>query len=127
MNSPVLIGNRSERGARKMRQATKDLARSVLRLRETAKSNFGSSGPALNLMLALLAFDERLAGRHIGSVAERAHVPRSTALRWLRKLQQSGYVSLVGDRHDGRAVRVSMTSSGIETMQASFITARLIR
>lgn len=127
MDRPAIIGNRSEQGAREMQQATKDSAQAVLRLRETAKSNFGSSGPALNLMLALLAFDEGSAGCHIGSVAERAHVPRSTALRWLRKLQQSGYVSLVGDRHDGRAVRVSMTPSGIETMQASFIAARLIR
>ena len=127
MDRSTTIENRSERGARGMQQATKDLAQAILRLRETAESNLGSAGPALNLMLALVAFDEGSAGCHIGSVAERAHVPRSTALRWLRDLQQRGFVSLVGDRHDGRAVRVSMTPSGIETIQALFITARLIR
>lgn len=104
-----------------------DTARYVLRLRKAAKSCFGPpvlSEPAWSLMLALYTADEARKDLHIGSVAQRADIPRSTALRWLIKLQDNGFVSLTRDADDKRAVSVRMTDDGLDGMKRSFTAAR---
>lgn len=107
----------------------REAARYLLRLRKAAKSCFGQpsiSEPAWNLMLALYSTEEAGKKLHIGSIAKRADVPRSTALRWLIKLESSGFVDLLPDPSDKRAVRVRMTSEGAAAMQRSFTAARFI-
>ena len=117
------------REAHKSPAAMQDAARYMLRLRKAAKSCFGPpvlSEPAWSLMLALYTADAVRKQLHIGSIAERADVPRSTALRWLTKLDRSGFVRLVPDPSDKRAGRVRMTAGGLEAMQRSFTAARFI-
>lgn len=99
----------------------------MLRVRKAAKSYFGenlSSDPAWNLLLALSTFDTGRKACHITSVAKRADVPRSTALRWLVKLHENGYVALTADHQDKRAVCVQLTHSGREAIQRSFVAER---
>ncbi|HEU5482074.1 MAG TPA: MarR family transcriptional regulator, partial [Sphingomicrobium sp.] len=96
-------------------------------LRRAAKSCFGPpllSEPVWSLMLALYTADEAREQFHIGSIAERADVPRSTALRWLTKLEESGFVFLEPDQLDKRAVRVRMSTEGLEAIRRSFTAAR---
>jgi DNA-binding MarR family transcriptional regulator len=117
------------RDVHQSQSAMQDAARYMLRLRKAAKSCFGPpvlSEPAWSLMLALYTADAARKQLHIGSVAKRADVPRSTALRWLTKLQQSGFVMLEPEPSDKRAIRVRMTEDGAEAMQRSFTAARFL-
>ena len=109
--------------------AMQDAARYILQLRKAAKSNFGPpvlSEPAWNLMLALYSADPAYDEFRIGSLAERANVPRSTTLRWLLKLQERGVVALESDPRDKRAVSVRMTEAGRQAMARSLSAASFI-
>lgn len=110
--------------------AMQDAARYVLRLRKATKAYFGKTvrcEAAWHLLLALYAVEGARKGSNIGSVARRADVPRSTALRWLARLEREGLVELTPDQSDKRAVRVQLTTSGVEAIQRSFLAARVTR
>ena len=94
------------------------LARGLLRLRHERHRHFPMdvTGPAWDLMLALFdAHDDDL-HLSVGDLAVRAHVPRTTTIRWLRQMEKHGFVALLSDRRDKRLVRVHLTESGRNTM-----------
>jgi DNA-binding MarR family transcriptional regulator len=107
--------------------AMQKIAGEILLIRKAAKSYLG--GPALsevawNLMLVLFAFDENPRRLHIGSVAGHAGIPRSTALRWLTRLEQGGLVSITANEIDNRSMAVQLTPNGRTAMERSFVAAR---
>lgn len=112
-----------------VRESTHYTARQVLRLRKAAKTNLGLklfSDPVWSLMLALYSIEHAPRGCCIGSAAERAGLPRSTALRSLLRLANAGFVSIVPDPKDKRAARVNLTAHGMESMERSFLTAQYL-
>jgi DNA-binding MarR family transcriptional regulator len=103
------------------------LARQLLRLRRERQRHFpiDATGPAWDLMLGLFEKDGENHRPALGDLATWAHVPRTTAIRWLRQLEHHGFVALVPDRRDKRLVRVALSDSGRETMIALFTAAEL--
>lgn len=104
-----------------------DLAQELLRLRleRHRRLPMDATGPVWDLMLAL--FDAGI-DRHrlsVGDLAVRAHVARTTAVRWLRQMERHGLVSLLSDPRDKRLVRVSLTKSGGRIMESLLGDARL--
>lgn len=106
------------------------LADDILRLRKAAMTCLGQSifsDPAWNLLLALYASGERGAPPQIGTVAVRAGLPRSTAIRWLTNLNQYELVNITRDRKDKRIMRVRLTQRGHAAVENSFVAARIMR
>ena len=100
-------------------------AQGLLRLQSERDRRFAPlsiTGPAWDLMLVLYAADDP-EGLYLGDVAKRASVPRTTGLRWLRRLQRHGYVALASDAKDKRAVRVILSDSGERAMESCFAAA----
>ena len=107
--------------------AMQKIAGEILLIRKAAKSYLGASAlseVAWNLMLVLFAFDENAKKLHIGSVAGHAGIPRSTALRWLTRLERCGLVSITAKEIDNRAMAVQLTPNGRTAMERSFVAAR---
>jgi DNA-binding MarR family transcriptional regulator len=101
-------------------------ARELLQLQRERNRFFAPlnvAGPAWDLMLVLFAVSDDPEGLYLGEVAKRGAIPRTTALRWLRRLRRHGYVTLDTDQADRRAVLVNLTQAGEEAMQASFAAA----
>lgn len=124
----TILGGSSP-GSTQSPTAIRGAARDILRLRKAAKNYFGKSvlsDPAWNLILALYSVDNPPRGCHVGTVAKRADIPHTTAIRWLGKLEREGLVSLTPDKVDKRAVRVELTAKANDAMQRSFGAARLL-
>lgn len=101
-------------------------ARQLLRLQQTRKRQFAPveiTGPGWNLMLALFAVPADSAGLGVGQVAQKADIPRTTAIRWLRRLEHHHLVRLAADPADKRVIRVNLTRSARGGMHASFAAA----
>jgi len=104
-------------------------ASGLLRLRTAAKSHFGQvlSAPVWGVLLALFSeSSEGVRRNSITAVANRADIPRSTALRALTDLQASGFVSLDQDDRDKRVICVELTAKGRSAMEGAFIAAQFI-
>lgn len=100
----------------------------VLRLRMAARSYFvpsSMSEPAWTLMLSLYTFG-RTGRTSVASMAKRAALPPTTASRWLRQLHRDGYINLLSDGRDKRALRVALTTAGSEAMNRTFVAAQFI-
>jgi MarR family transcriptional regulator, temperature-dependent positive regulator of motility len=81
--------------------------------------------PAWDLLLALYIADR--AGRHVSVTAAcaSAAVPTSTALRYLRRLEDGGIVERNPDRADARRMYVRLSCKGIATMEEALSEYRL--
>jgi len=101
-------------------------ARRLLRLREQRKRHFQQveiTGPAWPLMLALYGHSQDSTELSLGDLSSEADVARTTALRWLRRLQRHGLVRLSTDPFDKRVVRVRITTEGRSGMHSAFASA----
>lgn len=106
------------------------LARQFLRIRKAAEPYLGqnvASAPGLELLLATFSFETGRRSQHLIDVARIANVPRTTAVRWLRRLQQDGFVVLSADTKDKRAIRVTLSSAGIHAIRRTLIAVRFVR
>lgn len=76
--------------------------------------------PAWDMLLELYA--SHLEGRMITvtSLCAAAGVPATTALRWIRVLEDKELVSRKPHRHDKRIYLVDLTANGLSCMQAYF-------
>jgi len=83
------------------------------------------SEPAWALMLSLYTFGRR-DRISVASMAKRAALPATTASRWLRQLHRDGYINLLSDGRDKRALRVALTAAGSEAMNRTFVDAQFI-
>lgn len=102
--------------------SAQDAALEMLQVRQRAKRYFEApvrSDPAWKLMLALYASEGMARGSNIGSVAKLADVPRTSALRWLTKLERHGFVSVSRSKVDRRAIVVQLTRKGWEATHLS--------
>jgi DNA-binding MarR family transcriptional regulator len=119
----VLVSSDGDERTRDYQRAASQL----LRLRRERQRHFSidATGPAWALMLALFEADRDRLLPSVGEIAKRADVPRTTAIRWLRKLEHHGYATSVADRRDRRLVRVRIANAGREAMQSLFEAAGL--
>jgi DNA-binding MarR family transcriptional regulator len=76
--------------------------------------------PAWDLLLYLYAagLTRRLISIKDATIG--AGVPATTALRWIKFLEQKGLVKRTGDPKDGRRVFLSLTSGAADAMRAYF-------
>lgn len=81
------------------------------------------TGPAWDLVLVLFGLTGAEKDLCVGDLAIRASIPRTTTVRWVRKLSKHGFVSLFDDSRDKRAVRVQLTPAGVRAVEATFASA----
>jgi hypothetical protein len=76
--------------------------------------------PAWDMLLYLYSawIDKRRV--NISKLTEAAHVPGTTALRWISILESKGYVARMGDPADRRSVHVALTEKGQLSMSGYF-------
>jgi DNA-binding MarR family transcriptional regulator len=97
--------------------------RRALSVRQLRKRMFGMenfSGPPWEILLHL--FDAHTAQRRetVGNTWLGADIPASTALRWLKRLEDTGMVHLRDDPCDARRRFVELAPRGIDAMTAYF-------
>lgn len=111
-----------------VRNEARITARYLLRLREAARSYFGTAvlpAPAWNLILALYTLDDPLDGCRIALLVKRASLPPTTALRWLQTLERNGLVILTPDQTDRRSTRARLTPEALKNLESCFVAATL--
>ena len=99
------------------------LIRQILRLRENRRRIFGESifgEPAWEVLLEL--YHAQLTGRRecVSSLCIASGVPSSTALRWIKALEEDGWLSRVPDPGDGRRYFMQLTDKAFDAMQRLF-------
>jgi DNA-binding MarR family transcriptional regulator len=97
--------------------------REARKLRELRKTLLGTdffSGPAWDILLHL--FESHLLQRRdsVGNVCDGTEVPAATALRWIARLEQSGFVRAWDDHLDRRRRFVELTETGVELITRYF-------
>jgi hypothetical protein len=96
------------------------------RLRETVfedRTLFGE--PAWNVLLDLFIAERQGKQMSVKSAYIGAAVPLSTAFRWLRILEEKGYVQRQHDGTDARRSYISLTPMGLERMTDYFTRLKL--
>jgi DNA-binding MarR family transcriptional regulator len=104
-------------------QLTEGLIRRILKARR-ARARFLTadlfSDPAWDILLELYASELGQRRINIGTLTDASGVPSTTALRWIRKLEEEGLVRRDEVVNDRRQVWVSLTSAGAAAMQSYF-------
>lgn len=88
-------------------------------LRDLRKKMLGMecfSGPAWDILLHL--FESYVLQRRntIGDVCDGSGLPATTTLRWLRRLEENGMISIYDDHLDNRRRFVELSAGGIKAM-----------
>lgn len=73
--------------------------------------------PAWDMLLDLYVQRHRGRAVSIHSLCIAAAVPATTALRWIRKLDQCGLVARARSAHDNRVIHVALTANGLAAME----------
>lgn len=97
--------------------------RRLLRARLKRKEQFSDdlfADPAWDMLLELYAAELGSHSVSISSLCIASAVPPSTALRWITRLQTDGWITRTGDPVDGRRSFVSLSTKGIQAMDAFF-------
>ncbi|HEX6660494.1 MAG TPA: hypothetical protein VF067_01315 [Sphingomicrobium sp.] len=97
--------------------------RTAKKLRNLRKKMFGEdlfSGPAWSILLEL--FESYMLQRTdtVGQVCVSAELPGATALRWLAKLRDEGFVRLRDDHLDRRRRFAELSEEGVQMMTQYF-------
>lgn len=95
--------------------------RHILRSRRRRDTMFGDDlfgEPAWDLLLELYAADIRQYKMSISAACSASAVPQSTALRWIAKLENDGWVKRESDPLDGRRYWLFLTPKGVSTMRS---------
>lgn len=95
-------------------------ARQVLQARRAREAAFGPglfSDPAWDILLAAYAARMEQHGTALNDLCNAAAVPSSTALRWVFKLEQEGWLRRQDDLFDGRRSCVEITDKGAAAME----------
>lgn len=104
-------------------EITPNRIRRLIKVRQLRKSFFAEdlfSDPAWDILLE--AFHADLAQQRvtISGLCFASCVPSTTALRWLRKLEEDGWLVRCADPTDGRRYWVELSPIGSATMQRYF-------
>lgn len=78
------------------------------------------SDPAWDILLELYALHLEQQRTSISSVCVASSVPASTALRWIGKLEQDGFVVRTADPVDARRSWLALSSDGLDRMRDLF-------
>jgi DNA-binding MarR family transcriptional regulator len=95
----------------------------ILRARSVRTKFFKAelfADPAWDMLLDLYRAELEQYRVSITSLCTASGVPTSTALRWLRALEQEGLITRRQDPLDGRRTFVALTSAAVEAMNAYF-------
>lgn len=108
--------------------ASTGVIRSVLNLRAARRRIFGETlfgEPAWEILLEL--YEAQLAGRSesVSSICYASGVPGTTALRWIRHLENDEWIERAADPSDGRRYFLLLTKKGSEAMDRLFATNKL--
>jgi DNA-binding MarR family transcriptional regulator len=101
------------------RCATLMQVRAILRARRQRDQSFPDgffADPAWDILLELYASELAGCRLSIGSLCIGAAVPTTTALRWIRSLEQRGLAVRSPDPLDARRVFIALSPRGSETM-----------
>lgn len=97
-----------------------ELARGILASRRKLASRFDPAlfaNPGLDIMLFLFATGVHGATVTTNSCCAAAGVPRTTALRWIKLLQERGMVAGSDDASDRRVTMLALTPQGRDTLR----------
>jgi DNA-binding MarR family transcriptional regulator len=97
------------------------LVRRVQTARKARASFFDArlfSDPAWDIILEIYASDLEHLRKSISHVSAAAGVPATTALRWIKTLEESGIVARESDPLDGRRIWLTLTPRGTTAMHA---------
>lgn len=106
-----------------VRAPTEAQVRRVIRARRFRDELFGPAlfaDPAWDILLELFACELSGARANVTSVCAAAAVPTSTALRWIKNLEERRLVRRQEDPHDLRRWFVSLTPEGSEALASFF-------
>lgn len=95
---------------------TEQCVRAVLKLRRSRDRFFDSelfADPAWDILLELFAAELGQWRMSVSSLCLGAAVPATTALRWIKTLEDKGIVRRTADPMDGRRVFVSLSDDAI--------------
>ena len=98
-----------------------EAARRIYRLRRRRDASFGPelfSDPAWDILLVLFIARREDRPLSISHTCHAAAAPRSTALRWIRQLEQEGLIIRQGDRADGRRAYLRLSSRAAKKMRS---------
>ena len=109
---------------------TERKVRNILRLRRRRESLFGLDlfgEPSWDMLLELYATE--LAGRResVSGLCSVSGVPSSTALRWIKTLENDGWITRKADPVDGRRSFLSLTAKARTAMERFFSQPELIQ
>ena len=76
--------------------------------------------PAWDILLEMYAAERGQRRISVSSLCVGSNVPSTTALRWIRMLEERGLLNRVGDPLDARRVFVSLSDKGSVAMAAYF-------
>lgn len=97
--------------------------RSAIQARAARKRHFTAdlfADPAWDMLLELYAAALTQRKLTISRLGERAGVPMTTALRWIKTLETQGLAERSYDRLDGRRVFLTLSEKGENAMSAYF-------
>lgn len=109
---------------------TERRVRNILRLRRRREALFGSDlfgEPAWDMMLELYAAE--LAGRResVSGLCSVSGVPSTTALRWIKLLENAGWIGRQADPVDGRRSFLSLRGKARTAMEGFFGQPELVQ
>lgn len=129
MSTPGAAGAAGEHAPPAMTsEITVSSVRQILRARQRRASFFRSSlfaDPAWDMLLELYAAEREQRRISVSSLTIASGVPATTALRWIKILEDEGLIERHPDRFDRRRVFVHLTPGAINAMQRYFQSTRV--
>src|SRR6478736_6842846 len=108
-------------------QVTPARIRQMIEARRAREQMLGPdlfADPAWDMLLEAYAADLMQVRLSITSLCDGAAVPATTALRWLHKLEEQGWLQRKNDPLDGRRILMELTPRGSARMSRYFNTVR---
>lgn len=99
--------------------------RAMLKMRRNRDRFFADglfADPAWDMLLSLYASELGQQSQSVGSLCEAAAVPATTALRWIKLLEDQGLIERRADPLDARRTYLSLSSAGLESLDNYFKT-----
>lgn len=73
--------------------------------------------PAWDILLALALAELQFRRMSVGRLCDASNVPTSTAIRWVKHLEDQGYIVRFPDKFDGRRSYIELSDSASEAMK----------
>jgi len=123
LSNDALVSGEVDRQKESASKASVATVRSVIRARRLRDRYFSFglfADPAWDILLDLLESELSQRRTSVSSACGAAAVPATTALRWLKAMEEKGLVTRVPDQFDGRRVFVELSPDASRAMHAYF-------